>query len=1696
MVNSGITASFEMFTLRNGTANNGGAISNAGTLHLLDPITVISNTATGNGGAIYNTGTLYLTDDGSNDGFFITGNTAVNGGAIYNTGDIQSTGVEAPSSNTATGNGGGIYNTGTLNMHNGLVSSNSAPTGTGGGIYNTAGGVISLTNVFLSFNTTGGDGGGVYSTGALNVNFNTLRDNHSDGTGGAIFDGGTLTLRNSIVYNNSAPTDGGIHSSTPSVAFTDFYLNSGGNGISGCPSCRFDQNPLLSPTGFIPAITSPVIDAADPASTLSDDCCGNGRPHNTGYDRGMYEVILNRAAAFTHDLEGSTVSGDSPTTVHTKYADPGTTITFTHRLRNTGSLTDTFNIGIDSSSQGWSAVASPISVTLASGAITDVLVAVTVPPNALGGEVDTSVISVTSRLSLLDAAFSPSPEGRFSIQLTDKTIVNAVVDFRISNNSGAGAPGETIVYTHIVTNAGNVSDTLDIFLDPQYASMALVSPPTLTVPISNTGMLTVTITLPDWVAGGIDDTSYVIIRPQHYPDAETAGADTTAISYTTGTRYVSLTGNDGDNSPDETVKWNNCTNPTVTPCRTFAHALAQAAPGDTIAVAAGTYTQTITATVGSDTVSQILYLDKPLTVRGGYSTADWSTSLPQSQPTILHPSSGRGVFITGTNAITLDGLTITGGSTAGYTDRSGGAIFNGGGNLTVLANTLHTNTADSGGAIFNSGVLTIANSVLYNNSGSAIYSVNSDVLAEYNTFYHNTATGNGGAIYHSSGTLTVQSNIFITNTATTGGAIYVSGATATIDTNDFFGNSSDVSGATPSNSLTVNPQLTDPAGGDFHLTKGSPVEDRGLMPLSGITDDFERDHRPQLGYDLGADERQHQPGVIIAPDHSATVNGGSTIIYTHLITNTGEDTDTISITHNSSRGWADFSQVPTTITLTTGQTATFGITVSVGSIGGQSDTTIITATSSAAQQSGQTVFDTATDVTTVAQTFGVQFTPDRSTTTGADTTVSFTHTLTNTGNGSDTFAFTAADSAGWAVQLPAPVTLSPAATRTITVTITVPAGSGGISNVTTITATSQLSPTGAVAAVADTITVPLVRGVIFTPNRAIGGVAGSTVSFEHTITNTGNAAETFNLAAASDFGWTITLIPTQTTLAAGGSADILALVDIPAGTTGGITDTETITATAAGDVAVFDTVVDHTGVITQPVTVNPPQSVTIIGVTAGMVNTDYTFSAQVSPADTSFPLTYTWRATDQTDAVHTMSSLFDQVTFNWAAAGTKTISVTVENAAGTVVDSHTVIIALNTQPPGAVSISGATGTSLNMATAFTATVSPANTTQPLTYTWRATDQTDVTHAAVAALTDAVNFTWATTGTKTVTVTAENALGAVVGTHVLTVTAAPSAPTNVRISGATTGQTGTALNFTADVLPPNTATPLTYTWRADEQLAVVHSGSTALTDAAAFTWATTGTKIITVTVSNVAGSVFDTHTVTISAAPPTFIYLPLIFKNYTPPMPTPTPVASATPTPIPTDTPMPTATPSPTNTPTPTATATPTATSTGTPPPTPTNTATPTNTPTPTATPVMPDLVVTEIRVEPNPPNNGSAATVFVTIKNQGLVDVAYGNNFWVDFYVNPATTPAIGDAGVLFWPVQGADMTAGATLTFTAPYTFASGTAQLYALVDSGGNVAENNETNNLLGPVSLTVNRTAENRILMPTAVHPRGTPTPSNGE
>ena len=127
-----------------------------------------------------------------------------------------------------------------------------------------------------------------------------------------------------------------------------------------------------------------------------------------------------------------------------------------------------------------------------------------------------------------------------------------------------------------------------------------------------------------------------------------------------------------------------------------------APPGAEIRVATGTYTQT----QHRAGMTQLLYLSKTLTLRGGYTTTHWQHAHPISFPTRLDAGGrGRVLYISGEISPTLAGFHVTGGDAQGLGGAPDGA--NAGGGIYIHQARAHlqqfrvySNTAHVGGGLY------------------------------------------------------------------------------------------------------------------------------------------------------------------------------------------------------------------------------------------------------------------------------------------------------------------------------------------------------------------------------------------------------------------------------------------------------------------------------------------------------------------------------------------------------------------------------------------------------------------------------------------------------------------------------------------------------------------------------------------------------------------------------------------------------------------------------------------------------------------------------------------------------------------------------------------------------------------------------------------------------------------------------------
>ena len=205
--------------------------------------------------------------------------------------------------------------------------------------------------------------------------------------------------------------------------------------------------------------------------------------------------------------------------------------------------------------------------------------------------------------------------------------------------------------------------------------------------------------------------------------------------------------------------------------------------------------------------------------------------------------------------------------------------------------------------------------------------------------------------------------------------------------------------------------------------------------------------------------------------------------------------------------------------------------------------------------------------------------PDRSGSGLPLSAVVYTHTLTNLG-AADTYTLTAQSSNGWSVTLlpPTPVALNSGQAKIITATVNVPAGVlSGTVDTAVVTATSWANPEYSVA-VTDTTLIDRNISVALTPDRNGVATPGSMIVYQHTLTNTGNSADVFDVTHASSQGWVVQVNP-PLDLNAGQAATINITVTVPTTVISGTIETTVITATSRANAGQFASVTDTTTTI-------------------------------------------------------------------------------------------------------------------------------------------------------------------------------------------------------------------------------------------------------------------------------------------------------------------------------------------------------------------------------------------------------------------------------------------------------------------------------------------------------------------------------------
>lgn len=239
--------------------------------------------------------------------------------------------------------------------------------------------------------------------------------------------------------------------------------------------------------------------------------------------------------------------------------------------------------------------------------------------------------------------------------------------------------------------------------------------------------------------------------------------------YAAGSRYVT----------------NNCTGAPFPCYLTLQAAIDAAAQGDVIKVASGTYTGV--NNYGGD--SQIAFLSKTITLRGGYSPSFAEPANPDAYPTNLDAEgNGHVLYIRGNVSPIIEGLRITGGDTTGMPVTAGGGVYVITASVTLSRNVVFDNRATFGGGVFalNSQVRLFNNTIISNTvieGGGGFSADTSSVILSNNTVISNTTDFWGGGLHFYESSARLDQNTIVSNTAQFGGGVFLQNSQASLDDN-------------------------------------------------------------------------------------------------------------------------------------------------------------------------------------------------------------------------------------------------------------------------------------------------------------------------------------------------------------------------------------------------------------------------------------------------------------------------------------------------------------------------------------------------------------------------------------------------------------------------------------------------------------------------------------------------------------------------------------------------------------------------------------------------------------------------------------------------------------------------------------------------------------------------------------------------
>jgi len=368
-------------------------------------------------------------------------------------------------------------------------------------------------------------------------------------------------------------------------------------------------------------------------------------------------------------------------------------------------------------------------------------------------------------------------------------------------------------------------------------------------------------------------------------------------------------------------------------------------------------------------------------------------------------------------------------------------------------------------------------------------------------------------------------------------------------------------GAWPATLLTTSP-LSVTAGGSAAIQVLVQVPE--ILPALALSDTFtltaQSVHSPTVMAAASGTTAAHiLPGAAWQGDSARSGGAGETVTHTLMVQNTGNHTDTFTLTSGSS-AWA--VSIPASVgPLAPGASAAVEVQVAIP---GQpalqgiviaTDTVIITATSGL--DANIAAAAAATTNALVNPAVQVSALPGGQTALPG-VTLTYTVFITNSGDYTDTFDLSLSG-ASWPVELSALAVgpLPPSASAAVVVSVTIPSYPVLFQDTVTLSAVSRLD-TLVGASVARTTRADITLGVALAPAQMQASAPpGQTAAYTLAMTNTGSLTDTFSVGMGGNF-WQASA-PQAVTLGPGEAAPLQVDVRVPAAAQPGAQDRLTVT---------------------------------------------------------------------------------------------------------------------------------------------------------------------------------------------------------------------------------------------------------------------------------------------------------------------------------------------------------------------------------------------------------------------------------------------------------------------------------------------------------------------------------------------------------